>query len=136
MPKVFTSKTQKIGELGEDIATKYLISKGFKILERNYTRKYGEIDVSCEKNGIIHFVEVKSVTRESNTNDFVYKNELDIRPEDNMHPKKIERLYRTIQTYLAEKGMSDKIDWQLDLVCIYLDQTKRKARVKILENIV
>ncbi len=125
MPKVFTSKNQKIGELGEDIATKYLINKGFSILERNYTRKYGEIDVSCENNGILHFIEVKSVTREI----------VDIRPEDNMHPKKIERLYRTIQTYLAEKGLSDK-EWQLDLLCIYLDTVNRKAKVKMLENIV
>ncbi len=132
MPKVFTSKNQKIGELGEDIAVKYLISKGFKILERNYTRKYGELDVSCEKNGILHFIEVKSVTRESS----ISRNEMNIRPEDNMHPKKIERLYRTIQTYLAEKGVSDKIEWQLDLVCVYLDQVNKKARIKMLQNIV
>ena len=45
MPKVFTSKTQKRGETGENIAVFYLERQGFKIIDRNYTVKAGEIDI-------------------------------------------------------------------------------------------
>lgn len=43
--KKFTSSTQKTGRLGEDIACKYLFSKGFQIVECNYTKKWGGIDI-------------------------------------------------------------------------------------------
>jgi len=39
MPKVFTSETQKIGEIGENVAVKFLVKHGFLILDRNYTKK-------------------------------------------------------------------------------------------------
>ncbi len=60
MPKVFTSEKQKIGELGENIAVKFLTKKGFFISERNYTKKWGEIDIIAEKNNKLYFIEVKS----------------------------------------------------------------------------
>ena len=53
---------QQIGKIGEDLATKYLSSSGYRILERNYRGKQGEIDIiATEKNKII-FVEVKART--------------------------------------------------------------------------
>ena len=63
MPKVFTSKTQQTGEIGENIAVKFLVKHGYSILERNYTKKWGEIDVIAEKEGKLYFIEVKSVSR-------------------------------------------------------------------------
>ena len=125
MPKVFTSKTQKTGELGEGIAVKFLMKQGFSIIERNYTRKWGEIDIVAEKDKKLYFIEVKAVTHETGS----------IRPEENMHQKKLERLYRTIQTYLAEHNVLDK-PFQIDLLCVYLDIVHRKARVDTIENII
>lgn len=55
---------RKEGLLGEDSAIKYLQNKGYKILERNYSTKMGEIDIIAEKDGVIVFVEVKN--RENN----------------------------------------------------------------------
>ena len=62
--KIFTSKSQKIGEIGEDIAEKFLMKSGFTIVERNYTRKWGEIDIIAKKRGVVCFFEVKSVSCE------------------------------------------------------------------------
>lgn len=36
-----------VGRAGEDIACKYLQNKGYKIIERNFRRKWGEIDIVC-----------------------------------------------------------------------------------------
>ena len=58
--KKFTSDSQKIGQLGEDVACKFLMKHNFLVLERNYTKKWGEIDIIAKKNSKIHFIEVKT----------------------------------------------------------------------------
>lgn len=136
MPKVFTSKNQKIGEIGESLVCKYFENKGYKIIERNYTKKWGEIDIVCEKYKKLYFVEVKSVSRE-NLDSVTHVTKTDeYRPEDNMHPWKLKRLGRAIQTYLLEKHVSEDTEWELDLAVVYLDMNNRKGRVKILSDII
>lgn len=132
--KNFTSGSQKIGELGEDIACKYLISKGFSIVERNYTKKWGEIDIIAEKADKLYFIEVKSVSC-ATLPDFKDDNPFTKRPEENMHPWKLKRLSRTLQTYLISHKIGNR-EWQFDLLLVYLDLDNRKARVRTLENIV
>ncbi|MBP6883811.1 MAG: YraN family protein [Candidatus Pacebacteria bacterium] len=129
MPKVFTSETQKIGELGENIAVRFLMKRGFQILERNYTKKWGEIDIIAGANDKLHFVEVKSVSR-------VNIKDNDYRAEDNMHPWKLQRLARTIQTYLLHNKIGDDQTWQVDLLVVYLDLKLKKARVKVVSDII
>lgn len=48
-----------MGEAAEDEVAKYLTSHGYKILERNWKNRWGEIDIIAEKDGCVHFVEVK-----------------------------------------------------------------------------
>lgn len=49
----------KTGSKGEEEAIKYLIKGKYKILERNFKTKVGEIDIIAEKDGYIVFIEVK-----------------------------------------------------------------------------
>lgn len=49
-----------IGDYGEDIACKFLISKGYKIIDKNFRNRFGEIDLICFKNNILTFTEVKT----------------------------------------------------------------------------
>ena len=51
---------QTFGKLGEDRAAAHLIEKGYEILARNYRYKQSEIDIICQKNGLLVFVEVKT----------------------------------------------------------------------------
>ena len=143
MPKVFTSETQKIGEIGENVAVKFLVKHGFLILDRNYTKKWGEIDIIAQKDNKIYFIEVKSVSRETlnsvlgvpSGTSSTKKND-DYRPEDNMHPWKMKRLSRTIQTYLISKKIKDDIEWQVDLLVVFLDIKNKKAKVKVVKDII
>jgi putative endonuclease len=134
MPKVFTSKTQKVGEIGENIAVKFLMKHGFSILDRNYTKKWCEIDIVVEKSGKLHFLEVKSVSRL--TLDNVAHETSDYRPEENMHPYKMQRMARTIQTYLLNKKIKEEKEWQVDLLVVYLDLNNKKAKIKEIKDIV
>ena len=131
MPKIFTSEKQKVGEIGENIAVKFLVKHNFSILERNYTKKWGEIDIVAEKVNKLYFIEVKSVAREN-----VIRETDDYRPEDNMHPWKLKRLSRTIQTYLLAKKIPDNKEWQTDLLVVFLDIKNKKARVKVVKDII
>lgn len=132
------NKTQKqiVGSLGEDIASKYVLNKRFNIITRNYRKKFGEIDIIAKKEAKIHFIEVKTVSRE-NLNEVTSETIRDtFRPEDNVHLWKLKRLSRVIQAYLAENRFGDEIDWQFDVITISLDVKNKLARVKILEDVI
>ena len=138
----FKNKTEKraLGDLGEDIACKFLIKKGFDIIERNYWKKWGEIDIIAKKSNIIHFIEVKSVSREILPDISLVgqtRETTDIyRPEDNLHPWKLKRLSRVIQIYLAGKTISRETDWQFDIITVYINKKDRISRVFMLENVI
>ena len=135
MPKVFTSEKQKIGEIGENVAEKFLVKHGFLIVDRNYTKKWGEIDIIAEKDNKIYFVEVKFVSRDDLES--VNRETLDqYKPEDNMHPWKQKRLSRTIQTYLLYKKIGEEKEWQVDLLVVFLDLKNKKAKVKVVSDII
>ena len=150
MPKVFTSKTQKTGEIGENIAVKFLMKHNFSILNRNYTKKWGEIDIIAEKANKLFFIEVKSVAsadvktladrRENvspaSTRQGGHGTNDDYRPEDNMHPWKLKRLSRTIQTYLLSEKIPDEKEWQVDLLVVFLDIKNKKAKIKVVNDII
>ena len=110
-------------------------------MERNYTKKWGEIDIVAEKADKLYFVEVKSVSRET-LNTFIPKSYNDSderyqhRPEDNMHPWKLKRMSRTIQTYLLSAKVPDEKEWQVDLLVVYLCQKEKRARVKVVSDII
>jgi Holliday junction resolvase-like predicted endonuclease len=138
------SKNRKLGDLGEKIAGKWLEDRGFKIIDRNYLKKWGEIDLIAKKGSVMRFIEVKSIScdlsaQTGNLNEIGQALENgrgsdNYRPEDNVHPKKLQRLFRTIETYLAEND--EEGEWQLDVVTVYLDMDKKTAKVSLLENII
>ena len=137
-PKEPKEKTQKqiLGKIGEDAVCVYLQKKGFSVVSRNYLKKWGELDIVATRAKKIYFVEVKSVSRPTSRWKVSRETKDDYRPEDNMHPWKLQRMARTIQTYLLESRVPDDADWQVDLATVYVDTTKRLCRVHILDNII
>ena len=123
MPKKFTSKQQKIGELGESVAEKYYKNRGYEIVERNYTRSIGEIDIIARKDGTLYFIEVKS-KRVSNV--------AGIEPGENMHVRKRIKIRKVILQYLLDHAKGES--WQCDLAIVHLDMKTRLARVTVIEN--
>lgn len=122
------TEKQKIGQIGENIAVKHLVKHKYKILARNYRKKWGEIDIIAKKNKILHFIEVKSVSHE--TFDFG-----DYRPEENVHPWKIKRIRRAIQSYLIEKNVSGETEWQVDIMAVFIDFSKKRAKIRMTDDI-
>lgn len=120
------AKHNDTGRVGEDVACEYLSDKGYSIVERNFRRPYGEIDiVARETGGLLVFVEVKTVSYETTS---------EYRPEDNMHPHKLRRLGNTIQAYLASKRHAG--DWRLDVLAIYLNPSTKQAKIRHTKDVV
>jgi Holliday junction resolvase-like predicted endonuclease len=132
------TEKRKIGDIGEKIACRFLMKRGFEIIEQNYSKKWGEIDIIARKVEKLHFVEVKSVTRDNLK--YVSPETDDYRPEDNLHPLKLKRLSRVIQTYLlgykGNRSVTHETDWQFDVAVVYLDLKGMEAKVNYMEDII
>lgn len=114
-----------MGKLGEDIAVQYLKKKGYKIIERNYRKKWGELDaIVLSPNKTLVFVEVKTVSGPMPQ----------IRGEDQVTASKLKKLRRVAEIYANGEGESlIKNGWRIDLITITTE--KESARVRHYKNI-
>lgn len=125
------TEKRKIGDEGEEIFVKHLVKHHHEILDRNYRKKWGEIDVITKKENIIHFFEVKTLRIDF---DRLEKGDF-YNPEENVHYWKQKRLSRAIQTYLAQRKIPEEQEYQVDIAAVFLDFGRRRARIRITEDI-
>lgn len=108
------SEKKKLGKQGEEIACGYLVGKGYKILERNFKKPWGELDiVALAPDKTLVFVEVKTSVEGSN-----------FKPEDQMTSAKIEKFKKIANFYanLKPELIDDKKGWRLDLIAIIFQE--------------
>lgn len=132
------TQKRKTGDLGEAIAAKYLENKGFTVICRNYWKPYGEIDLVCTKQGVIHFVEVKTVSCEISIKagepaTGVPRVTSEWNPAERINPHKLRRLEHVVAAYIEERQVRE--DWQIDAALVYLDRQTKRAKVEILEGV-
>ena len=131
-----TTEKQNIGKLGEDIAVKYLENHGYSVLERNYRKPWGEIDIiASEKTQKNQFLALKSqelVFFEVKTQNHKFE----WRPEENVTRHKKHQLSRIIATYLKEHKIPESQDWRIDVLAIKLDFETKNAHIEHIQNIV
>ena len=123
-----------IGNQGEGIAAKYLENKGFSILDRNYLKKWGEIDIVAHRTGKVHFVEVKTVSYETKEALKASVSRGTWQPEHNVHAYKIKKLSRAIESWLMEKRYEG--EWQIDIVAVKVVPREKYATAKYIDNII
>ena len=100
--------SHETGKSGEEIATQYLIKEKYKILERNFKSKQGEIDIIALDKQEIVFVEVKSRTSKAYGN-----------PKDAVDTKKKKHIYNTAQYYTYIHNLEDA-PIRFDVIEIYI----------------
>lgn len=114
--------TVTTGNQGEDLACKYLQKSGYKILERNYRIRGGEVDIVAFDKEYLVFIEVK--TRSSH--------EFGL-PVEAMTSWKIKFLLKTAQFYLQKINWGDK-PYRLDFISIDFTDTNN-PKIELIKNI-
>lgn len=105
---------QRIGKLGEDIACKYLENNRYKIIDRNFTCRQGEIDIVAkdEKRKELVFIEVKT------RSNFKYG-----QPCEAINKEKKKHIYQASKYYIYKRKISN-IAIRLDVIEIVIKNGK------------
>lgn len=107
------------GKESERFALNYLEREGYKILEKNYYKRFGEVDIIAEKDNEIIFFEIRS------------KRKKDFSPILTINKRKIERLKIMALSYLSEKGIFDK---QIRFDIIGLIKNNKDFQIEHIKN--
>lgn len=103
-------KKSETGKIGEEIAVWHLKKNGCRIIDRNFWKPWGEIDIIARDKGVLVFVEVKAMSGVSDQ----------FKPEDHYNQEKGRRVKRTAQLFAGHypQLVSPKLGWRVDLIAI------------------
>ena len=101
-----------LGKRGEDEAVRYLERKGYKIIERNFMCRQGEIDIIALDKNYIVFIEIKSRT----------STEYGL-PSESVTERKIKHMTKAIQYYLYKRNL-EKENIRIDVMEVYVKEEK------------
>jgi len=102
--------TRELGDRGEDLAVRHLRSLGYRIVERNYRCRLGEIDCVALQGKTLVFVEVKA----RRTDEFGG-------PLEAVDTRKRRRMTRLARHYAQEKKLSD-VAQRFDVVAVWYEE--------------
>ncbi|MFH2123642.1 MAG: YraN family protein [Pseudomonadota bacterium] len=110
-----------LGQRGEDLAARFLLTAGYQIIVRNYRSYYGEIDIIAREAKSLVFVEVK--TR---------MNELFSHPCEAVTKKKQIKISKVAMAYLAENNLTE-VAARFDVVAIVLPDNA-PPKIDLIQN--
>jgi putative endonuclease len=106
--------SRAVGDAAEQKAVEFLRTEGFRIVDRNVSSRFGEIDILAMRDDVLHVIEVKSApTYEQAAN--------------NITPAKIRKILMTAESYMKKHRLD--IDYTLDAVIV------SGGRCELLENV-
>lgn len=120
---IIKMSTKITGDYGEDLACEYLKKQGYKILERNYRIRGGEIDIVAHDGDYLVFVEVKAR----------FSHEYGP-PAESMTAWKIKYLIKAAKFYVNKIGWGDG-PYRLDFIGIDYADSKNQPKIELIKNI-
>lgn len=109
-------KNIEIGKFGEDKAVEFLKRNGYKIIERNFKTRIGEIDIIAKRKREIVFIEVK--TRSSD--DFGF-------PEESVNERKIRKIEKVAEIYMNKKKIN--LPFSFEVLSIRIEDGNLKFEI-------
>jgi putative endonuclease len=105
------------GDDWERLAEKRLTAAGYRILDRNFRARSGELDFVAEENGVLCFVEVKG------------RGGIGFgAPAEAVTPEKQRRIFRTAQSWLARERRGD-VPCRFDVIAILQEEGGPKVEI-------
>lgn len=114
---------QKLGKLGEDLAVSYLQKHGYRVIDRNFKARYGELDIICVKDNVLIFVEVKTRIGRAYGE-----------PEESVTPWKLREVVKTSQYYVVtHQGLPEAE--RIDVIGIELDEGDKVVSFRHIKSV-
>ena len=114
------------GRTAEDAVATYLVENGFTILERNFRKRFGEIDLIAQKGSRVHFIEIKS--RRTDTGPATV---------ESWAEEQRARFVKLAEAYLAENpelAEARNLEVSLDFVAVKLAENGSVIDIEFLED--
>ena len=111
---------KQVGNKGESLAENYIKRKGYKIIQRNYRCRLGEIDIIAKDDDTIVFIEVRTKQNENFGS-----------PQDSVTSTKISKISKTALRFIQEKNLSG-FSYRFDFIAITFSQGK--PNIEHIEN--
>ena len=115
---------RQFGDKAEAAASVYLQNKGYTIIEKNYRKPWGEIDIIAKKGSLMVFVEVKANAK---TLDSAFN------PEVRADHNKLRKVIRTATLYLGKRPGGLDNEWRIDIISVTMNETV--ARITHFKNV-
>jgi len=117
---------QEFGAMAETVAVLFLVKQGYEILERNYRKPWGEIDIIARKDEVIAFVEVKA--------NATYSHE-SFAPEIRADHVKLRKIVKSAMLYLEFELKELEGEWRVDIIGVTFDPSSSKAKITHFKNV-
>lgn len=116
-------RRRRLGSAGEQLAADHLVRRGFRILDRNYRTRWGELDIiACDDHQIV-FCEVKCRIANRSGRD----------PLESVHPAKRAQVRRLAGRWLSERDHPCVRDLRFDAIGVTLSPDGKLLRLDHLE---
>lgn len=114
---------KRLGIIGENLACAYLVNHHYTIIERNFRKRYGELDIIVVKDKTLIVVEVKTrIGRYFGL------------PEESVTPRKLREVKQTAMYYkLLHPELPDRM--RIDVIAIELETDETLKAFRHIENI-
>jgi len=99
------------GNFGEFLAQKYLEKKGYKIIDKNFSTRFGEVDLIAIDGNYIVFIEVRMRSRSA------------YEPEESISIHKVKKIIKTAQIFLYKKKINS-LNVRFDVISIMDNKIK------------
>jgi putative endonuclease len=113
---------QDLARIGEEHATRYLRSRGYRIRERNFRGRSGEVDIIAEHKGAVVFVEVKA----RSSDEFG-------QPRESVTGWKQRRIVKVAAEFMASRERAERV-MRFDVVEVFVTPRGRVQRVEVIEG--
>jgi len=115
-------RRRELGKRGEEIAAVYLEKNGYRVIERNYRNKLGEIDIIAQNGAVLCFIEVK--TRRSTSFGF---------PEEAIKKTKQRKIGQIVLAYLKIHNRL-KEQFRFDIVAVMYRDDENQSRINLIKD--
>ena len=113
---------KEVGNYSEDLATLYLKNNGYIIIERNFRNFLGEIDIICQRNGLLIIIEVKG------RYNYNYGT-----PKESVTIYKQKSILKVATSYISYKKLNN-INLRFDVIEVYLNPQNTLFKIEHIED--